>query len=92
MLLTKHFSYVILKSANTPVEAEITAITPSQRARGAVNRVGNELSNGPPRAQRNIKACRFCQYSAAYGTRQLPRICLYLKKRTVSGKVPFTRL
>ncbi|MCI7351573.1 MAG: hypothetical protein MSH60_12610 [Ruminococcus sp.] len=55
MLLTKDFSCDILKSANNPNEAEITAITPSQRARGAVNRAGNELSNGPPRAQRNIK-------------------------------------
>ena len=55
-LLTKQKTCAILKSANNPVEAEITAITPSQRARGAVNRAGNELSNGPPRAQRNIGA------------------------------------
>ena len=85
MLLTKFFSCAILKSANNPVEAEITAITPSQRARGAVIRAGNELSNGPPRARRNIKEPP-CQYFAAYGTRQLPKICLYLKKRTVIGE------
>ena len=45
------------------VEAEVTAMMPVQRARGAESRVGNKLSNGPLRVQSNAKA----KYSATCG-------------------------
>lgn len=43
------------------VEAEITAMMPLQRARGAESRVRNKSSNGPQRAQ---GTARFAQYAA----------------------------
>ncbi len=60
-----------------PVEAEIKAVTPSQRARGAVNRAGNELSNGPPRVRRNMGELSLVSILQRVGIRQLPGICLY---------------
>ena len=43
-----------------------------QRARDAVNRVGNKLSNGPPRVQSNARDRRvFCN---AKDTRQMSEI------------------
>ena len=50
---------------NQTVEAEITAVTPLQRARGAESWVRNELSNGPLRAQ--SKAGVPAEYSATCG-------------------------
>ena len=38
------------------VEAEITSIMTSQRARGAESRAGNKSANGPRRAQGTAKA------------------------------------
>ena len=42
---------IVYDTENQTVEAEITAVTPLQRARGAESWVRNELSNGPLRAQ-----------------------------------------
>lgn len=45
---------IVYDTENQTVEAEITAVTPLQRARGAESWVRNELSNGPLRAQSNV--------------------------------------
>ena len=50
-------------------EAEITAMMPLQRACGAESQVRNKLSNGPLRAQSNV---RFTEYAA---TLQADVIC-----------------
>ena len=47
------------------VEAEITAMMPLQRTRGAESRVRNKLSNGPLRVQSNGKNPKvFCNVLA----------------------------
>ena len=51
------------------VEAEITAMMPLQRTCGAESQVRNKLSNGPLRAQSNV---RFTEYAA---TLQADVIC-----------------
>ena len=55
-LLTEAYNggIVIENLIRQTVEAEITAMMPLQRARGAENRVRNKLSNGPLRAQSNV--------------------------------------
>ena len=45
----------MIKTIHQTVEAEITAIMPSQRARGAESRVRNKSSNGPLRVQSKEK-------------------------------------
>lgn len=59
-----------LKLIPQTVEAEITAVMPSQRACDAENQARYTLSNGPPRVQRNA----FCAQSILQrvGIRQLP--------------------
>ena len=48
-------------STDQTVDAEITAMMPTQRARDAENRTRNKLSNGPLRVQSNVKYHRvFC--------------------------------
>ena len=60
------------------VEAEITAMMPLQRTRGAESRVRNKLSNGPLRAQSNGGVPKvFCD---VVGRRHLPGICWYPAK------------
>ena len=56
---------IVYDTENQTVEAEITAVTPLQRARGAESWVRNELSNGPLRAQ--SKAGVPAEYSATCG-------------------------
>ena len=76
-LLTTAGSGAILQSnrIHQTVDAEITAIMPSQRACDAENQAGNKLSNGPPRAQSNVGPHRvFCD---ATGRRDMPGICRY---------------
>lgn len=41
------------------VDAEITAMMPSQRVRGAVSRIRNKLSNGPLRVQSNAFTAKY---------------------------------
>ena len=61
------------------VEAEITAMMPLQRTRGAESRVRNKLSNGPLRVQSNGISQSILQ---RVGIRQLPGICWYPVKCT----------
>ena len=69
------------------VEAEITAVMPPQRARGAESRVGNKLSNGPLRVQSNGSFQSILQRG---GIRQLPGMCRHPARaqgRTCENKV-----
>ena len=70
------YSKLILQT----VEAEITAMMPLQRTRGAESRVRNKLSNGPLRVQSNGI---FQSILQRVGIRQLPGICWYPAKCTV---------
>ena len=63
------------------VEAEITAVMPSQRACDAENQARYTLSNGPLRVQRNAFYAQ--SILQRVGIRQLPGICRYSAKRTV---------
>ena len=58
-------SGMMSKSSYKTVDAEITAMMPVQRARGAESRVRNKLSNGPRRAQSNGAVVP--EYSATLG-------------------------
>ena len=62
------------------VDAEITAVMTSQRACDGANQARNKLSNGPLRAQSNVK---FTEYSATlWAGVQMPGIYWYPAKRT----------
>ena len=61
-ILRKCFNYYMLYDQT--VEAEITVIMLLQRARVAESRVKHRLSNGPRRAQSNV---RCTEYSATSG-------------------------
>ena len=52
---------------------------PLQRACGAESQVRNKLSNGPPRAQSNVRQAQ--SILRRVGIRQLPGICWYPAKR-----------
>ena len=61
------------------VEAEITAMTTSQRARDDENRAGDALSNGPLRARGKGESLSIPRRK---GARQSPGICWYPDKST----------
>lgn len=71
---------IVYDTENQTVEAEITAVTPLQRARGAESRVRNELSNGPLRAQSNaggmVSRRVFCDVEAYVSCRGYDGILL----------------
>ena len=81
--LTNRPAGVILSTSSyQTVDAEITAMMPSQRACGAESQVRNTSSNGPLRAQSKAQCA---EYSATWGIRQLPGICWYSAEGTAKA-------